>query len=832
MQYIDAPGGTTATFGSSALFARTFGMIAALASPARMRILILGLLLCFAWAAPARAQCPPDWEPFDPTTASIPGMNGRVYASTMWDPDGDGPLTAKMVVAGSFTLAVNAVASNIAVYDPATSIWTPLGAGLGGAVPGGGLPSVNALATLSNGDLIAGGRFTSAGGVTVGYIARWDGTAWYPLGSGMNDGVLALTTLPNGDLIAGGSFTAAGGVPANRIARWNGSAWSPLGSGMNNQRVFALTTLPNGDLIAGGNFTTAGGVPANRIARWDGSAWSPLGSGTSGTVHALKTLPSGDLIAGGEFTTAGEVPANRIARWDGLAWSPLGSGISGDSASRVNAVTRLPNGDIIAGGRFAVAGGVAASNIARWDGSGWFPLGLGISGVNNPNNPPYIFALTTLPNGDVIAGGEFPIAGGVPMNFIARWDGSAWSSLGTGMSDIVQVLATLPNGDLIAGGRFDTAGGVPASGIASWDGSAWSPLGSGINEQVYALTTLPNGDLIAGGSISTSGGLRGVARWDGSIWSPLGSQMNDRINSVTTLPNGDLIAGGDFTTASGVPANRVARWNGSVWSALGSGMSGGSSPAIYAFTTLPSGDLIAGGDFTTAGGVPASRIARWNGSAWSSLGSGMTGANTPWDPPRITVLTTLPNGDLIAGGRFTTAGGVPASNIARWNGSAWSSLGSGTSGTVYALKTLPSGGLIAGGIFTTAGGVVVNNIARWDGSAWSPLGSGLRSLVYTLTTLPNGDLIAGGDFTASGTTVMPYIARFRLDNPACNRCEYDFNQDENVDLLDAQQMAQVFVGILTPEAGWLDGDLNGDENADLTDAQLLAAFVVSGTCGV
>ncbi len=63
-------------------------------------------------------------------------------------------------------------------------------------------------------------------------------------------------------------------------------------------------------------------------------------------------------------------------------------------------------------------------------------------------------------------------------------------------------------------------------------------------------------------------------------------------------------------------------------------------------------------------------------------------------------------------------------------------------------------------------------------------------------------------------------------------CEYDFNQDENVDLLDAQQMAQVFVGLLTPEANWLDGDLNGDENADLTDAQLLAAFVVSGNCGL
>jgi hypothetical protein len=60
--------------------------------------------------------------------------------------------------------------------------------------------------------------------------------------------------------------------------------------------------------------------------------------------------------------------------------------------------------------------------------------------------------------------------------------------------------------------------------------------------------------------------------------------------------------------------------------------------------------------------------------------------------------------------------------------------------------------------------------------------------------------------------------------------EYDYNQDENVDLLDAQQMAQVFVGLLTPEPNWLDGDLNGDENADLTDAQQLAVYVVTGTC--
>jgi hypothetical protein len=68
--------------------------------------------------------------------------------------------------------------------------------------------------------LVAAGEFTSAGGVAAKYIARWDGTAWSPLGSGMNKSVRAFTTVANGDLVAGGSFTTAGGVAAGCIARW------------------------------------------------------------------------------------------------------------------------------------------------------------------------------------------------------------------------------------------------------------------------------------------------------------------------------------------------------------------------------------------------------------------------------------------------------------------------------------------------------------------------------------------------------------------------------------------------------------------------------------
>jgi hypothetical protein len=71
-------------------------------------------------------------------------------------------------------------------------------------------------------------------------------------------------------LIAGGEFSTAGGVSASKIAKWNDSTWSPLGSGMTSYGcVYALTVF-NNDLIAGGYFTNAGGISAHNIAKWNG----------------------------------------------------------------------------------------------------------------------------------------------------------------------------------------------------------------------------------------------------------------------------------------------------------------------------------------------------------------------------------------------------------------------------------------------------------------------------------------------------------------------------------------------------------------------------------
>ena len=318
--------------------------------------------------------------------------------------------------------------------------------------------STSTLARASNGDLLAGGFFFHAGGVTVNHVARWNGTSWSALGSGVNGRVSALTNLNNGDLVAGGGFLYAGSVLVSNIARWNGTSWFAMGTGMNDW-LNAVTTLPNGDLVAGGYFTFAGQSTCNRIARWNGTNWSPMGTGMNDSVQALIVMPNGDLVAGGQFTTAGGVPANYVARWNGTSWAAMGSGLSGI----VMTLASLPNGDIVAGG----------AGIARWNGASWSTMGSGMAGGTYN----FVYALQRLPSGDIIAAGNFTTAGGVVVNNIARWNGTAWSPLGTGVSGtsspsatvtFVTALAMLANGDVVAGGEFATAGGLGSAYLAGF----------------------------------------------------------------------------------------------------------------------------------------------------------------------------------------------------------------------------------------------------------------------------------------------------------------------------------------------------------------------------
>ena len=602
--------------------------------------------------------------------------------------------------------------------------------------------SVQALA-WNGSDLYAGGKFTDVDGVPAVRVARWDGAAWRTLGGGLNGAVRALAW-DGSNLYAGGDFWTAGSWLARCVAKWDGMAWSPLGSGMDGS-VYALA-WDGSALYAGGAFTMAGGAAAAHIAKWDGSSWSPLGEGTDDIVYALA-WNGADLWAGGQFTLAGGMPAGRIAKWDGSAWSPLGAGMN----NHVYALA-WDGTNLYAGGRFTMADGTAANRIAKWNGSAWSPLGSGVDGV--------VDALAW-DGVSLYAGGSFAIAGGAPANYIARWDGGNWSVVGTGAIGHVNAIVMVGTG-LAAGMEHDNySSNAEESRIMLWDEMEWHGLpdtGAGMNSSVLALLNGGTG-LYAAGYFTFAGAVpaQRIAKWNGSAWNPLDSGLN---SSVTALAwdGTNLYAGGYFTFAGGLSAKYIARWNGSAWSPLGTGM----NSVVYALA-WDGTNLFAGGDFTTAGGIAAKRIAKWNGSAWSPLGSGVT--KPSYD--NSTVRSLIWDGScLYAGGWFTTAGGVAANNIARWDGTQWSPLGSGIAVHSYVSSLFWDGAfLYAGGSFRAAGGIGCNNIAKWDGANWSPLGSGVDGSVYSLAG-DGGIIYAGGGFTQAGMKSSAHIGRWT--NPPCS----------------------------------------------------------------
>ncbi len=423
-----------------------------------------------------------------------------------------------------------------------------------------------------------------------------------------------------------------------------------------------------------------------------------------------------------------------------------------------------------------------------------------------------------------LAGGPYALAQGCAPD----WD---YTHGDPGMSDgYVSSFATYDDGAgagprLYAAGSFTTVSGGVANRVAVWDGAAWQPLSGGVDDNwVNALITWDDGSgeaLYVGGFYTSVDGVAGttnIAKWDGSTWTALQQGVNLDIASVWSLAvyddgaGEDLYAGGNFYGASGVSTSLIARWDGANWSDVGGGLEGVVGSAIVlAMTIYDDGNgpaLYCGGRFTSAanGSVPVSQIAKWDGSMWSSVGGGITGTQV--------LGLGVYNGSLYACGTFTAAGGVPAVRIAGWNGAAWSALGAGLSSTTYAVRSFDDGSgpaLYACGAFTSAGGNLANRFAKWDGANWSAIGDGLVGGTAFGLHVHDGALFAGGSFTSANTMTSNRVATWR-GCPVSN-CPADFDGDGVVGAGD--------LAILLGAWGGAAGDLDGDMNTSASDLALL-----------
>lgn len=323
-------------------------------------------------------------------------------------------------------------------------------------------------------------------------------------------------------------------------------------------------------------------------------------------------------------------------------------------------------------------------------------------------------------NGDLIAGGDFLVAGDLAVYHVARWDGSAWHAMGGGTDGTVNALVVLGN-ELVAGGDFTHAGPSAAAHLACWDGSAWSPFAGGTDGPVTALAAEYGVFLYAAGRFATAGGVQahGVARWFHGTWSRLGAGLDGTVSALVAR-NGQVVAAGDFLARQArIDVQRIAEFQFDKWVGLNSALLtfGGTVAAVQYFGDL----LVIGGRFQDVwwGPTPGYSVARKVGEGWLPAGLGVW-VGDDFAPGEVNVLAN--HGDaLIAGGVFDrTDGNVIANNVARFDGTRWSALGAGVDGRVLALATY-GGNLVAGGDFTMAGGGPAVHIALWDGSGWVPL---------------------------------------------------------------------------------------------------------------
>jgi hypothetical protein len=400
---------------------------------------------------------------------------------------------------------------------------------------------------------------------------------------------------------------------------------------------------------------------------------------------------------------------------------------------------------------------------------------------------------------------------------IQRSPAGVWSAMGTGVSAGTGFIGG-PNkgavgldGAIYVGGTFTAMSGVANTlHIAKWTPSTatWSALGTGATgASVYGIATAPDGQLVACGDIATGfGGVANtvhIARWTGSAWqsiTPLGV-ANGIVYAVAFDNLGNLYATGAFTSINGVAANRIAKMTpAGVWSALSTGLS---TNFGWALATDAANNVYVGGDF--AG--PFLRLTKWNGTAFVAVGGAADGAPSAF--------SIAPNGDVYMDGVFTTLNGVAFSGIARWNGTQWNALSTGISAPVGGYSLLydrTSSLLYAGGQFTVAGGVTLpDSLAVWNGAAFvypdvnlpgaaipAILLRGLDGTLYVAFTTT-------GTATAAGTTTVtnPGTARsyptiiltgptataariFSITNPTTNRAIYlnlTMNPGETVTLV-------------------------------------------------
>jgi len=515
------------------------------------------------------------------------------------------------------------------------------------------------------------------------------------------------------------------------------------------------------ELIVGGQFTMAGNVPVNNIARWNGSTWEALGSGVNGTVYAIEAVArfggdtTPDIYVGGVFTDQG----SRIARYNrSSGWSAMGSGVNASGAggmqpgyASVRAIKSI-GGEIWVGGRFSHAGGLNSWNIAKWlpatfvwqgvgtgmtfcDGTSWTQPGVGKAATMVTSIAPGTPLLVGVSTNGIPSPPSSPFFNGDREGMFAlqsaQWVGQCRLPVVKAVGGNLSSIAYLGGWPVQA----------PPSSPATWENTYGKQ--AGVIEKTGGTLRL------LGGGGTALPPLGGSPYWPvGSVpsgWKPIGS-----VNAMANF-GGEYYFAGNFNILSGAySGQRIAdsgtisnifKWNGSTWSrvqnAAGTCAAGGIgvNGIVHALDVDVGGctpelqGIWVGGEFTSAGGYQASRIARWNGSEWRPLGNA---------PPIVRIDSIQPSERVITSANGNTT--MPGFLI---DGYACDADG-----------TLVSVEFLANGVVVSTAGSLSNPLGFWQ-----PTAAG----TYTVTARATDNLGAlgtsgGFSYSVSAGSVPPVPA--------------------------------------------------------------------------
>lgn len=248
--------------------------------------------------------------------------------------------------------------------------------------------------------------------------------------SAVNNTVWGLAIRPEGGVYLCGNFTALGASSHTGVAYYEHSSdtFGNLGDNFGVTNVREIVVGKSGDLFCVGPFLAAGGDPdADGLCRYNfsTSTWEDIpGVGSfSLQTYAIAVAPNGDLYVGGswnrfvESTTCYNII--RIENPSGTATQrKMGNGV-GAGSETVEYIYVDDNGDV-----YAIGGYTEYDSIAKWNGSEWIALGSGLGGLT--------YQAVRVGSDIIVSGylGNPPTAGGLELpSKVAAWDGSSWKPL-------------------------------------------------------------------------------------------------------------------------------------------------------------------------------------------------------------------------------------------------------------------------------------------------------------------------------------------------------------------------------------------------------------------